>query len=96
MPAIARPEGKDRVSSCASRRAVADRANRDRQQSKGEFLNDFPSLRPQDRWTAAEPVLACDVCASGVGPKEVNMNGLIYLIGLIVVIMAILSFFGLR
>jgi len=28
--------------------------------------------------------------------KEVDMNGLIYLIGLIVVIMAILSFFGLR
>jgi hypothetical protein len=27
---------------------------------------------------------------------EANMNGLIYLIGLIVVIMAILSFFGLR
>jgi hypothetical protein len=28
--------------------------------------------------------------------EEANMNGLIYLIGLIVVIMAILSFFGLR
>jgi hypothetical protein len=28
--------------------------------------------------------------------QEANMNGLIYLIGLIVVIMAILSFFGLR
>jgi hypothetical protein len=28
--------------------------------------------------------------------KEMAMNGLIYLIGLIVVIMAILSFFGLR
>jgi hypothetical protein len=27
---------------------------------------------------------------------EAHMNGLIYLIGLIVVIMAILSFFGLR
>jgi hypothetical protein len=27
---------------------------------------------------------------------ETNMNGIIYLIGLIVVIMAILSFFGLR
>jgi hypothetical protein len=30
------------------------------------------------------------------GEGEVAMNGLIYLIGLIVVIMAILSFFGLR
>jgi len=29
-------------------------------------------------------------------PVEANMHGLIYLIGLIVVIMAILSFFGLR
>jgi hypothetical protein len=35
--------------------------------------------------------------AQGVGtPTEVRMNGLIYLIGLIVVIMAILSFLGLR
>jgi hypothetical protein len=30
------------------------------------------------------------------GVKETTMHGLIYLIGLIVVIMAILSFFGLR
>ena len=30
------------------------------------------------------------------GSKEVNMHGLIYLIGLIVVVLAILSFFGLR
>jgi len=30
------------------------------------------------------------------GPVEGSMDGLIYLIGLIVVIMAILSFFGLR
>jgi hypothetical protein len=29
-------------------------------------------------------------------PKEDHMDGLIYLIGLIVVVMAILSFFGLR
>ena len=29
-------------------------------------------------------------------PQERHMNGLIYLIGLIVVILAILSFFGLR
>jgi len=32
----------------------------------------------------------------GHPPKEHPMNGIIYLIGLIVVIMAILSFFGLR
>jgi hypothetical protein len=30
------------------------------------------------------------------GSQEAVMNGIIYLIGLIVVIMAILSFFGLR
>jgi len=30
------------------------------------------------------------------GSLEATMNGIIYLIGLIVVIMAILSFFGLR
>jgi hypothetical protein len=32
----------------------------------------------------------------GSGLTEATMHGLIYLIGLIVVIMAILSFFGLR
>jgi hypothetical protein len=32
----------------------------------------------------------------GEQPHERHMNGLIYLIGLIVVILAILSFFGLR
>ena len=35
-------------------------------------------------------------CAAQALPKERPMNGIIYLIGLIVVIMAILSFFGLR
>ena len=34
--------------------------------------------------------------AAGDHRKETAMHGLIYLIGLIVVIMAILSFFGLR
>ena len=34
--------------------------------------------------------------ARGVTTTRAAMNGLIYLIGLIVVIMAILSFFGLR
>jgi hypothetical protein len=29
-------------------------------------------------------------------PSEADMNGLIYLVGLVVVILAILSFFGLR
>jgi hypothetical protein len=32
-----------------------------------------------------------------IGPEqEADMNGLIYLVGLIVVILAVLSFFGLR
>jgi hypothetical protein len=34
--------------------------------------------------------------AGGPTSRERHMNGLIYLIGLIVVILAILSFFGLR
>jgi hypothetical protein len=33
---------------------------------------------------------------NGGGHAEENMHGLIYLVGLIVVILAILSFFGLR
>jgi len=36
------------------------------------------------------------MCARSGEPVEAKMHGLIYLIGLIVVIMAILSFFGLR
>jgi hypothetical protein len=36
------------------------------------------------------------VCTRRRDRREDNMNGLIYLIGLIVVIMAILSFLGLR
>jgi hypothetical protein len=42
-------------------------------------------------------VLLCGSSVSATGRMtEAHMNGLIYLIGLIVVIMAILSFFGLR
>jgi predicted membrane channel-forming protein YqfA (hemolysin III family) len=33
---------------------------------------------------------------NGAGHTEETMNGLIYLVGLIVVILAVLSFFGLR
>jgi hypothetical protein len=33
---------------------------------------------------------------NGAGHMEETMNGLIYLVGLIVVILAVLSFFGLR
>jgi hypothetical protein len=36
------------------------------------------------------------VAREGFGSTERHMHGLIYLIGLIVVVMAILSFFGLR
>jgi hypothetical protein len=47
------------------------------------------------REPAAAP-LRWDACTQQSLAKEATMNGLIYLIGLIVVIMAILSFFGLR
>jgi hypothetical protein len=30
------------------------------------------------------------------GPREVHMNGVIYLVGLVVIVLAILSLFGLR
>jgi hypothetical protein len=33
---------------------------------------------------------------NGAGHMEETMNGLIYLVGLVVVILAVLSFFGLR
>jgi hypothetical protein len=48
------------------------------------------------RKSAAEPRSRKSVSLLGILQKERDMNGLIYLIGLIVVIMAILSFFGLR
>ena len=37
-----------------------------------------------------------DACAETVAFMEEVMNGIIYLVGLIVIIMAILSFLGLR
>jgi hypothetical protein len=41
-------------------------------------------------------LLVHNVCSLGAHLREANMNGLIYLVGLIVVVMIILSFFGLR
>jgi hypothetical protein len=41
-------------------------------------------------------LIGCDYLPAGGPEEEVPMDGLIYLIGLIVVIMFILSFFGLR
>jgi hypothetical protein len=44
-----------------------------------------------------EPITPFAVCFACVGPlQEMMMNGLIYLVGLVVVIMFILSFLGLR
>jgi hypothetical protein len=44
-----------------------------------------------------ELIIAPAVCPAGVRPvQEMMMNGLIYLVGLVVVIMFILSFLGLR
>ena len=49
------------------------------------------------RTTAAGPNSDFQNCfVDGGGHAEENMHGLIYLVGLIVVILAILSFFGLR
>jgi hypothetical protein len=63
-------------------------------------LADADSRRPQH----LNPTFGCAVigtpaCSRGyrcAGTERNSMNGLIYLIGLIVVIMAILSFLGLR
>ena len=48
--------------------------------------------------TAPRELCHCRVIVNhnGGGHTEETMNGLIYLVGLIVVILAILSFFGLR
>jgi hypothetical protein len=42
-----------------------------------------------------EPCLVPAIIAAQE-PEEDSMNGLIYLVGLVVVILAVLSFFGLR
>jgi hypothetical protein len=46
----------------------------------------------------ASPLVRCWLCAAlfGSGDEEVMMHGLIYVIGLIVVVLFILSFLGLR
>ena len=61
----------------------------------------------QDRMTETAKIATCSRClelcrlrlimdCDGAGTRRNLMNGLIYLVGLIVVILAILSFFGLR
>jgi hypothetical protein len=56
-----------------------------------------PSPVPEPSPSPERFVLAQGFEASGgVAPKEATMHSIIYLIGLIVVIMAILSLFGLR
>ena len=54
-----------------------------------------PTGKSIDRTELSVPT---PVCLSDFGPiaVEASMNGIIYLIGLIVVVMAILSFLGLR
>jgi hypothetical protein len=48
-----------------------------------------PSKRPSDR-------IGGEGGVDGNKARRTTMNGLIYLVGLIVVILAVLSFFGLR
>jgi hypothetical protein len=51
----------------------------------------------QNRRWGSEPIMPFAVCFACVTPlQEMMMNGLIYLVGLVVVIMFILSFLGLR
>ena len=52
--------------------------------------------RQQELFDAASVLCALTTARQQAAHQEENMHGLIYLIGLIVVIMAILSFFGLR
>jgi hypothetical protein len=59
-----------------------------------EWSRDGPWGRESEELSSFPPVLCPD--ATGKQPQERHMHGLIYLIGLIVVILAILSFFGLR
>ena len=59
--------------------------------ASGTISPPFCSLRRGDRLQARVAVGVEDTCL-----KEQHMNGIIYLVGLIVVILAILSFLGLR
>jgi hypothetical protein len=51
---------------------------------------------PPERWTSAEPTAGSGVPLRRICTRGVIMNGIIYLVGLIVIIMFILSFLGLR
>jgi small-conductance mechanosensitive channel len=51
------------------------------------------------RWVAEWRALACAVLhqlGADHQPKETALNNLIYIVGLVVVVIAVLSFFGLR
>jgi hypothetical protein len=58
-------------------------------------LSDFPSFRRGGGTKSAHPGSSRTSRAHRSGVEE-HMNGIIYLVGLIVVIMFILSFLGLR
>ena len=64
-----------------------------------DHIRDCFAAHRASTFTRLGTVLFCGSSVSATGRTnltEAYMNGLIYLIGLIVVIMAILSFFGLR
>jgi hypothetical protein len=42
------------------------------------------------------PVCLSDIPTQGWSAREVCMNNIVYLVGLVVVVVAVLSFFGLR
>lgn len=42
------------------------------------------------------PVFLSEMPTQGWSVREANMNGIIYLVGLVVVVVAVLSFFGLH
>jgi hypothetical protein len=61
----------------------------------GGFCGVLPGLSPLIRGTFFHKLGLCSI-STPERPRSTHMHGIIYLVGLIVVIMAILSFFGLR
>ncbi len=65
-----------------------------------DFRCESQHMTDGGHWTGRNnrplPPFVCQCSGFGPDVAEVRMNGIIYLIGLIVVIMAILSFLGLR
>jgi hypothetical protein len=83
----------------ARNRSVGGRVSRERLafwKPFGSFAEAAPFTRAEGTFFFSRSLRVCQCLRVWHSPRENTMNGLIYLIGLIVVIMIVLSLLGLR